>query len=110
MKIATDGDTIEVTGEADLKPCAIEVPRDPSSAAFPLVAALIVPGSEVVIPGVLLNPRRTGLIDTLKEMGADIEIENGRDSGGETVGDLLVRASELKGVEVPASRAPSMID
>src|SRR5262249_17059876 len=109
-KIAVDGDAIEITGEADLKPCAVEVPRDPSSAAFPLVAALIVPGSEVSIPGVLLNPRRIGLIETLKEMGADIQVENARDSGGEAVSDLVVRASELKGVDVPAARAPSMID
>jgi 3-phosphoshikimate 1-carboxyvinyltransferase len=69
-----------------------------------------VPGSEVRIPGVLLNPRRTGLIDTLKEMGADIAVENARESGGEKIGDLVVRASSLKGVEVPAERAPSMID
>ncbi|MBV9992916.1 MAG: 3-phosphoshikimate 1-carboxyvinyltransferase [Alphaproteobacteria bacterium] len=109
-KIAVDGDAVEIVGEADLKPCAIEVPRDPSSAAFPLVAALIVPGSEIKIPGVLLNPRRIGLIDTLNEMGADIAVDNARDSGGEAVGDLVVRASELKGVEVPAERAPSMID
>ncbi|HWA90593.1 MAG TPA: 3-phosphoshikimate 1-carboxyvinyltransferase [Rhizomicrobium sp.] len=109
-KIAIDGDAVLITGEADLKPCAIEVPRDPSSAAFPLVAALIVDGSEISIPGVLLNPRRTGLIETLKEMGADIQVANERESGGETVGDLVVRGSALKGVEVPAGRAPSMID
>jgi 3-phosphoshikimate 1-carboxyvinyltransferase len=106
----SEGEAIEITGEVDLKPCAIDVPRDPSSAAFPLVAALIVPGSEVSIPGVLLNPRRTGLIDTLKEMGADIEVANARDSGGERIGDLVVRACALKGVDVPAARAPSMID
>src|SRR6185437_3903840 len=97
-------------GEVELHPAALSVPRDPSSAAFPLVAALIVPGSEVSIPGVLLNPRRIGLIETLKEMGADIQIANARDSGGEMVGDLVVRASALKGVAVPAERAPSMID
>jgi len=104
------GEAIELTGEIDLVSTAVEVPRDPSSAAFPLVAGLIVPGSEVRIPGVLLNPRRTGLFDTLKEMGADIAVENSRESGGETIGDLVVRASSLKGVEVPAERAPSMID
>jgi 3-phosphoshikimate 1-carboxyvinyltransferase len=109
-KIAVEGDAVLITGEADLKATIIDVPRDPSSAAFPLVAALIVPGSEISIPGVLLNPRRIGLIETLKEMGADIEIANPRESGGEKIGDLVVRASALKGVEVPAERAPSMID
>jgi 3-phosphoshikimate 1-carboxyvinyltransferase len=109
-ELADGGEAVEVTGEVDLKPANIDVPRDPSSAAFPLVAALIVPGSEVTIPGVLLNPRRTGLIDTLKEMGADIAIANARESGGEKIGDLVVRASSLKGVDVPADRAPSMID
>jgi 3-phosphoshikimate 1-carboxyvinyltransferase len=104
------GEAVEVTGEIDLVPTAVDVPCDPSSAAFPLVAALIVPGSEVRIPGVLLNPRRTGLIDTLREMGADIAVENARESGGERIGDLVVRASSLKGVEVPPERAPSMID
>jgi 3-phosphoshikimate 1-carboxyvinyltransferase len=105
-----DGETITLMGEAELRPCAIEVPRDPSSAAFPLVAALIVPNSEVVIPNVLLNERRTGLIDTLKEMGADITIANPRESGGEKIGDLVARYSELTGVEVPPERAPAMID
>ena len=108
--LSDGGEAIHLTGELDLKPAAIEVPRDPSSAAFPLVAALIVPGSEVSIPGVLLNPRRIGLIETLKEMGGDISIENARESGGEKIGDLIVRASSLKGVDVPAERAPSMID
>jgi 3-phosphoshikimate 1-carboxyvinyltransferase len=104
------GEAVHVTGEAELKPCAIDVPRDPSSAAFALVAALIVPGSDVRIPAVLLNPRRIGLIETLLEMGASIAIENERESGGEKIGDLLVRASALKGVEVPPERAPAMID
>src|SRR6201999_2823683 len=76
--IAVEGDAVEIEGEVDLKPTRIDVPRDPSSAAFPLVAALIVPGSEIVLPGVLLNPRRVGLIDTLKEMGADIAVTNAR--------------------------------
>ncbi|MEI9994139.1 MAG: 3-phosphoshikimate 1-carboxyvinyltransferase [Rhizomicrobium sp.] len=104
------GEAVYVTGEVELKPCAVDVPRDPSSAAFPLVAALIVPGSEVRIPAVLLNPRRIGLITTLLEMGAKIAIENERSSGGERIGDLVVRASALKGVEVPPARAPAMID
>jgi 3-phosphoshikimate 1-carboxyvinyltransferase len=105
-----NGEAVHVMGEAELRPCAIDVPRDPSSAAFIVVAALIVPGSEVRIPAVLLNPRRTGLIATLLEMGADIEIGNARESGGEKIGDLLVRSSALKGVDVPPERAPSMID
>jgi 3-phosphoshikimate 1-carboxyvinyltransferase len=104
------GEEIFVTGQVELKPCSVDVPRDPSSAAFPLVAALIVPGSEVTIPGVLLNERRIGLIDTLQEMGADISITNARESGGEKIGDLVARYSALKGVDVPAERAPAMID
>ena len=104
------GEAIHLLGEVELKPCTVEVPRDPSSAAFPLVAALIVPDSEVSIPGVLLNARRIGLIETLKEMGADITIQNARESGGEKIGDLLVRHSPLIGVEVPPERAPAMID
>ena len=105
------GDTaISVTGQAELRPCAIEVPGDPSSAAFPLVAALVVPGSEIVLEGVMLNPRRTGLIVTLSEMGAQIEIRNRRSSGGDEIGDLAVRYSQLKGTEVPPERAPAMID
>jgi 3-phosphoshikimate 1-carboxyvinyltransferase len=104
------GEAIMIFGEAELVPAPIGVPCDPSSAAFPLAAALIVPGSEISIPGVLLNPRRTGLLTTLVEMGANIAITNRRDSGGEEIGDLIVRASDLKGVDVPAERAPSMID
>lgn len=88
----------------------LTVPGDPSSAAFPLVAALIVPGSDVVIENVLMNPTRTGLIETLLEMGASIEIADRRNEGGEDVADLHVRHSELKGVAVPPERAPSMID
>ena len=88
----------------------LTVPGDPSSAAFPLVAALITPGSDIVIENVLLNPTRTGLIETLLEMGASIEIADRRNEGGEEVGDLHVRHSELKGVTVPPERAPSMID
>ncbi|MDE2013808.1 MAG: 3-phosphoshikimate 1-carboxyvinyltransferase [Alphaproteobacteria bacterium] len=104
------GEAVTVTGEAELKPAQVDVPRDPSSAAFPLVAALLVPGSEVLIPAVLLNPRRIGLLYALREMGANVEVTNRRLSGGEEVGDLTVRASALKGFEVPAEWAPSMID
>lgn len=107
---AEGGEVITVEGPAKLTGCSVEVPRDPSSAAFALVAALIVPGSEVELPAILLNPRRTGLIQTLLEMGARIEVRNRRTSGGEEIGDLVVRHSALKGVEVPAERAPSMID
>jgi 3-phosphoshikimate 1-carboxyvinyltransferase len=108
--LADGGEEIRVTGEAELRPVAIDIPRDPSSAAFPLAAALIVPGSHVSLPAILLNPRRTGLIETLLEMGADIKTENERESGGEKIGDLVVRTSSLRGVRVPAVRAPSMID
>jgi 3-phosphoshikimate 1-carboxyvinyltransferase len=104
------GEAVHVTGGANLKACAVEVPRDPSSAAFALVAALIVPGSEVTLPNIMLNPRRIGLIETLLEMGAKIEIKNARESGGEKTGDLIVRHSVLRGVTVPPERAPSMID
>jgi 3-phosphoshikimate 1-carboxyvinyltransferase len=105
-----DGEEIILEGRTGLKATNVEVPRDPSSAAFPLVAALIVPGSAIELPAILLNPRRAGLIQTLLEMGADIRIQNRRSSGGEEIGDLTVRHSRLKGVIVPAARAPSMID
>lgn len=105
-----DGRHVTLTGRPDLRPCAINVPGDPSSAAFPLVAALVVPGSDVLLPEVMMNPTRTGLIETLLEMGARIDVENRRWFGGEDVADLRVRASELRGVDVPAGRAPSMID
>jgi len=101
---------ISIAGEAELIPARIDVPSDPSSAAFALVAALIVPGSEILLENVMLNPRRIGLIETLREMGADIEIRNARDNGGDSVGDLMVRHSALKGVDVPPERAPTMID
>lgn len=101
---------ITLQGQPQLKPQSITVPGDPSSAAFPIVAALIVPGSNVVVEGVLLNEQRIGLITTLLEMGADIAVENERESGGEKIGDIRVRHSNLKGVTVPAERAPSMID
>jgi 3-phosphoshikimate 1-carboxyvinyltransferase len=105
-----EGEVIAITGPAKLAACTVDVPRDPSSAAFPLVAALIVPGSEISLPNIMLNPRRAGLIETLLEMGARIEIANRRISGGEETGDLIVRHSDLKGITVPAARAPSMID
>jgi 3-phosphoshikimate 1-carboxyvinyltransferase len=101
---------ISVEGQRELSAKDIDIPGDPSSAAFPLVAALLCEGSDITIENIMLNPTRTGLITTLIEMGADIEIENRRLSGGEDVGDLRVKASKLHGVRVPAARAPSMID
>ncbi len=104
------GRRITLVGQPKLKARPVVVPADPSSAAFPIVAALIVPGSDVTIEGMMMNPLRTGLLTTLLEMGARIDILGEREEGGETVADLRVRASELKGVDVPADRAPSMID
>jgi 3-phosphoshikimate 1-carboxyvinyltransferase len=104
------GRRITLRGQPELTPAPIIVPADPSSAAFPLVAALITPGSEIVLDGVMMNPLRTGLLTTLGEMGASIEYLERRNEGGEDVADLLVRASALRGVEVPPARAPSMID
>src|SRR5438270_2328610 len=110
-KIATEpaeggGRRITVEGWPELAAAPVAVPGDPSSAAFPLVAGLIVPGSEVTISGVGLNPSRTGLLTGLAEMGADIEFENRREAGGEPVADLRVRAGELRGAVIPAARAP----
>jgi 3-phosphoshikimate 1-carboxyvinyltransferase len=111
IDMAPDGTrTIHVTGGKPLLPGAYSIPADPSSAAFPLVAALITPDSDVTLTNVMLNPTRTGLFTTLKEMGADLTISNERDLQGETVGDIRARSSALKGVTVPAERAPSMID
>ncbi|HET7804088.1 MAG TPA: 3-phosphoshikimate 1-carboxyvinyltransferase [Pseudolabrys sp.] len=104
------GRRIVLKGQPELEPANILVPADPSSAAFPLVAALLVPGSELVLEAVMTNPLRTGLLTTLHEMGASIEIADKRDDGGEEIVDLRVRTSTLKGVDVPAERAPSMID
>ncbi|WP_306148110.1 MULTISPECIES: 3-phosphoshikimate 1-carboxyvinyltransferase [unclassified Roseibium] len=101
---------IKLTGQPELKPQDIDVPADPSSAAFPIVAALIVPGSDVTIENVMLNEHRTGIITTLIEMGGDIELLNKRSAGGEEVADIRVKHSLLKGITVPAKRAPSMID
>ncbi len=101
---------ITLAGRPELHPQEVAVPRDPSSAAFPVCAALIVEGSEITVPGVSQNPTRNGLYTTLVEMGADIVFENPREEGGEPVADLRVRSSALKGVEVPPERAASMID
>jgi 3-phosphoshikimate 1-carboxyvinyltransferase len=104
------GRKISLEGRPELRPAPVLVPADPSSAAFPLVAATIVPGSEIVIEGMMMNPLRTGLLTTLVEMGAEIEVLDARVEGGEAVADLRVRAAALRGVDVPPERAPSMID
>jgi 3-phosphoshikimate 1-carboxyvinyltransferase len=104
------GRRITLQGQPELAPANVVVPADPSSAAFPLVAALIVPGSELVLEAVMTNPLRTGLYTTLREMGAKIETLETRDDGGEEVADLRVTTSALKAVDVPAERAPAMID
>ncbi len=102
---------ISLTGGQDLKGTTVHVPSDPSSAAFPTVAALIVEGSEIEMRNILMNDRRNGIYTTLKEMGADIEFKNERIESGEDVADLIVRGTgSLKGIDVPASRVPSMID
>ena len=110
VRDTASGREILLTGQPELVARDIAVPGDPSSAAFPLVAALLVPGSRVVIESVGLNPLRTGLIATLSEMGAGLAVENPRTEGGEPVGDLVVTHAVLRGVEVPHARAPSMID
>ena len=110
VEVRPDGRHITVEGQHELKAQALDVPGDPSSAAFLMVAALITPGSDIVIENIMLNPTRTGLIETLVEMGGDIVIENRRLAGGEEVGDLHIKFSKLKGITVPAERAPSMID
>jgi len=112
IAVEADGDGRKITlkGGPELAPAPVVVPADPSSAAFPMVAALIVPGSEVVLTAVMTNPLRTGLVVTLREMGADIEALDIRSDGGEEMADVRVRGSALRGIEVPAARAPSMID
>jgi 3-phosphoshikimate 1-carboxyvinyltransferase len=113
VAIAAEGENgrrIRLKGRPELRPAPVVVPADPSSAAFPIVAALIAPKSDVVIEGVMMNPLRIGLITTLLDMGARIETLDRRIEGGEDVADLRVRAGSLKGVDVPAGRAPSMID
>ncbi|MCF6233635.1 MAG: 3-phosphoshikimate 1-carboxyvinyltransferase [Rhodobacteraceae bacterium] len=105
------GRVITLTGRPELRPLDIAVPRDPSSAAFPVCAALLVPGSDVLVPGIGLNPTRAGLFTTLREMGADLTYENERTEGGEPVADLRARFSpDMVGIEVPPARAASMID
>jgi len=101
---------IRLTGQPELSGRKVVVPGDPSSAAFPAVAAVISPGSEVTLTGVGMNPRRTGLFETLVEMGADIVRRNERTEAGEPVADLVIKAGRLRGVDVPPERAPRMID
>lgn len=113
VKVSAEGKhgrRIDLTGQPELVAAPVVVPADPSSAAFPMVAALIVPGSDLVLTDVMTNPLRTGLITTLREMGASIEETNTRSDVGEPMTDFRVRASSLKGVTVPPERAPSMID
>ncbi|MEA3061174.1 MAG: 3-phosphoshikimate 1-carboxyvinyltransferase [Sphingomonadales bacterium] len=109
-EIAVEGERITLRGEAELRPRDVAVPADPSAAAFPLVAALLVPGSEVRTENVGVNPGRAALFEVLREMGADLELSNRRETGGEAVADLAVRASRLRGVDVPPELAPAMID
>ncbi len=108
---APEGRIITLTGYPELRPQTIAVPRDPSSAAFPVCAALIVPGSDVLVPGIGLNPTRAGLFETLRDMGADLTYEDPREEGGEPVADLRARFSpDMRGIDVPPQRAASMID
>ena len=104
------GRKITLEGRPNLTPRPIVVPVDPSSAAFLIAAALIVPGSDIIVEGVMMNPLRIGLITTLLEMGGRIDVLEKREEGGEDVADLRVRHSDLTGVDVPAARAPAMID
>ncbi len=101
---------VALQGEVILRAADVVVPRDPSSAAFPIVAALLTPGSDIILPGVGINPLRTGLITTLQEMGGEINLSHARVKGGESVADIRVRHSRLHGIDVPAGRAASMID
>ncbi len=104
------GRFISLEGGQRLRPADLDVPGDPSSAAFPVAAAVITPGADIVIKNVLVNPLRIGFYETLRDMGADIAFENQRESCGEPVADIRARHSLLHGVDVPAARAPSMID
>ena len=110
VRVEGKGRVITLAGQPELRGRDVTVPGDPSSAAFPLVAALLVPGSAVTLEGTGLNPLRTGLLATLREMGAEISVVAERMQGGEAVGDLVVRYGRLRAVEVPPERAPSMID
>jgi 3-phosphoshikimate 1-carboxyvinyltransferase len=109
-EVASEGGKISLGAHRALAGTEVLIPGDPSSAAFPIVAALLVPGSRVRIRNMMVNPLRTGLLTTLREMGAGIQLENERLVGGEAVADVTVAASELRGVEVPPELAPSMID
>ena len=110
-KLLDDGRlAVSVIGEQDLKPCTIHVPSDPSSAAFPAVAAAIIAGSQIHMPRIGMNERRTGLFTCLKEMGADISFENEREENGEKIADITVKGGPLKGITIPEARVPSMID
>jgi 3-phosphoshikimate 1-carboxyvinyltransferase len=104
------GRRIALTGQPELSGASVVVPADPSSAAFPVVAALVLADSDITLTGIMTNPLRTGLFTTLREMGADIEELNRRDDAGEPMADFRIRSSKLRGVEVPPERAPSMID
>src|SRR5207248_462299 len=108
--VETNGEIVRLGERRALTGTDVVIPGDPSSAAFPLVAALIVPRSELTIRNMMVNPLRTGLLTTLREMGADLRLTNQRIQGGESIADVAVSASALTGVEVPAARAPSMID
>jgi 3-phosphoshikimate 1-carboxyvinyltransferase len=110
VRDSDDGRIITLKGQPKLKGRPIAVPADPSSAAFLAAAALICPGSDIVIENVLINPTRIGFYETVIEMGADVAFENRREQGGEPVADIRVRHASLRGVTVPAERAPSMID
>ena len=104
------GRVVTISGQPELVPATFTVPADPSSAAFPLVAALICPGSQLRLPEVGVNPLRSGLLACLEEMGAEIRLEDRRERSGEPIADLEASAGELRGIEVPPERAPSMID
>jgi 3-phosphoshikimate 1-carboxyvinyltransferase len=110
VEVIGDGRRITLKGQPELQPADVAVPADPSSAAFALVGALIVPGSDIVFESVMTNPLRAGLFQTLREMGASIDEVSSSSDGGEHVADLRVRTSALRGVEVPGPRAPTMID
>ncbi|SMY08462.1 3-phosphoshikimate 1-carboxyvinyltransferase [Flavimaricola marinus] len=111
VETTPEGRVITLTGQPELRPQHIVVPRDPSSAAFPVCAALLVEGSDVLVPNIGLNPTRAGLFYTLQEMGADLTFENPREEGGEPVADLRAKFSpDMQGIEVPPERAASMID
>jgi 3-phosphoshikimate 1-carboxyvinyltransferase len=104
------GRRVEITGPAVLTATEIIVPRDFSSAAFPLVAATLVPGSDIILPGVGLNPLRSGLLDILGDMGASVEVRNAREEAGEPVGDLHIRSADLRAVTPDPALAPRLID